>query len=217
MQQKHHKKIKLLWGSKPPLEIQRISKKILPGGKALDLGFGEGRNSIFLARKGFIVDAVDKKDGAVTKATRFAKSKNVFDVNFLKRDFRNLNLKPNYYNLVVAWHSLDFLKVNETRTVIQKTWRALKPGGYVCVSVFSKKDPAFKRLLSEPKRKMIDSQTFFIPKFKNYRHFFLKQELKKLFKRYKNVKLKEKGVTDFHPGIGIHRHVVIEITAKKGG
>ncbi|MCK5307678.1 MAG: SAM-dependent methyltransferase, partial [Zetaproteobacteria bacterium] len=31
----------------------------LPGGKALDLACGEGRNAFFLARNGYAVDAID--------------------------------------------------------------------------------------------------------------------------------------------------------------
>ena len=42
-------------------EIKRI-KRLAPGKRALDIACGEGRNSIFLARQGFLVTALDISD-----------------------------------------------------------------------------------------------------------------------------------------------------------
>ena len=47
-------------------EIEQI-KRLAPGTTALDIACGEGRNSIFLARQGFRVTALDISDVGIAK------------------------------------------------------------------------------------------------------------------------------------------------------
>lgn len=42
-------------------------------GKVLDLAMGEGRNAVYLASKGFVVEGVDFSDTALKRAEKFAK------------------------------------------------------------------------------------------------------------------------------------------------
>jgi len=61
-----------LWGLSPsPILIENIGE--VPVGKALDLGVGEGRNAIFLARKGFYVTGIDISSKSVEKFLNLAK------------------------------------------------------------------------------------------------------------------------------------------------
>ena len=46
----------------------------LPAGKALELGCGEGQNSIWLAQRGWVVNAVDMSPGAISAARANAAS-----------------------------------------------------------------------------------------------------------------------------------------------
>lgn len=55
-------------------------KNLLPylkKGKAIDIGMGEGRNSIYMAQNGFEVDGIDASPVAVEKARKWAQEKNL--------------------------------------------------------------------------------------------------------------------------------------------
>ena len=46
---------------------------LLPKGKALDIATGEGKNAVFLAQRGFRVDAVDTSEVGLKKAENLAR------------------------------------------------------------------------------------------------------------------------------------------------
>jgi len=48
----------LLWGMKPNPYVVKIPE-IISSGNTLDIGVGEGRNAIFLAKRGFEVTGID--------------------------------------------------------------------------------------------------------------------------------------------------------------
>jgi SAM-dependent methyltransferase len=62
----------------------------LPPGRALDLGCGTGRNSIYLARHGWDVTGVDLVEATVTQARRQAAADNV-QARFVHGDITRLN------------------------------------------------------------------------------------------------------------------------------
>ena len=53
-------------------DFLRHSARLIPGGAVLCLGAGEGRNAVFLARKGYRVTAVDISDAGMGKTRRLA-------------------------------------------------------------------------------------------------------------------------------------------------
>ena len=52
----------------------RAAEGIVPAGKALDMGCGQGRNALFLALKGFDVTAVDNNPHAVQNVAELARA-----------------------------------------------------------------------------------------------------------------------------------------------
>lgn len=67
----------LVWSKTANAELVRQVADLEPG-RALDLGSGEGRNAIWLARQGWHVSAVDFAEAGMTKARRLATA-NVID------------------------------------------------------------------------------------------------------------------------------------------
>ena len=70
--EKEYKKEKFYWGLKADDILVKYLDKI-PKGKALDIGAGEGRNSLFLAQNGFEVKAIDKIPDGLKKCEDLAK------------------------------------------------------------------------------------------------------------------------------------------------
>ena len=114
---KQYKKEKCLWGLKPSTIVEYLLKyKRL--GKALDLGAGEGRNSLFLAEKGFDVTAVDISKEAIRKLERLALDCGV-EINGFVGDIKDNDFRENY-DVILSIATLHFLGEEDIKRVIEK-------------------------------------------------------------------------------------------------
>lgn len=92
-------------------------------GEALDIACGVGRNTHFLAEKGFLVDAVDISDYALSQI-QDTKAIKKFDV-----DLDTYNLEINKYDLIV---NINYL----SRRLIPQMKEALRSGGVIIFETF---------------------------------------------------------------------------------
>jgi SAM-dependent methyltransferase len=93
--------LKDMGGAEPSLILKRFWT-LASCGKALDIACGNGRNSIFLAEKGFVVDAVDIS----TVAMNFLTGKNP-KINVICQDMDTWKIPRNRYELIVNMRFLD--------------------------------------------------------------------------------------------------------------
>lgn len=78
-----------LWQANPLLtEIIDLLEAKVSGRSALDLACGAGRDSVYLAQRGWDVTAIDHKMDAIERCNRLAKSAQV-EINALIRDLEN--------------------------------------------------------------------------------------------------------------------------------
>lgn len=94
-----------------------------PGGLALDVAMGEGRNSIFLAQNGWRVIGLDISRVGVGNAVKKARDLKLH-VAAAVVDLTRWWLPSSYFDLVVNIRYLE-------RTLVPQIRRSLKPGGYV--------------------------------------------------------------------------------------
>ena len=74
-----------LFGTEPNAWLKAHAHAFPPGGRVLSVADGEGRNSVWLARQGFAVDAFDIAEAGVAKARRLAEQAGV-TVNYAVAD-----------------------------------------------------------------------------------------------------------------------------------
>ncbi len=98
-------------------------------GRALDVACGTGETSIFLAKKGFVVDAFDISEVAIRRARRKAKEEGL-RVNFKVCEARRFFYRPSTYSLIVSFYFLD-------RGILPKLRRALRPGGLLIFETYN--------------------------------------------------------------------------------
>lgn len=94
-------------------------------GRALDIACGTGRNTHFLADKGFIVDAVDFSDYALEKIRYDEK------IHKIEADLDNYTFEENAYDLILKVNYLD-------RKMFPNIIKALKKGGIFIYETFVK-------------------------------------------------------------------------------
>jgi SAM-dependent methyltransferase len=122
-----------------PAEFLKLHVSKLPIGKALDLAMGEGRNAVFLAKKGFSVEGVDISEVAMRKARRLAKENRV-SLTTINSDLRTYQIKPESYQVIL---SIDFLQ----RSLFPQIKNGLKKGGVAVIengSIEQLKNPSGK-------------------------------------------------------------------------
>lgn len=112
-------------------------------GTALDVGMGNGRNAIYLARKGWKVTGIDASDAAIKQAQAGA-AKLGAQIDARKMRFEDLKLGPAQYDLIVCMYVND-LPVKQARKIIA----ALKPNGILIVEDYHA-DAAFANLKPQP-------------------------------------------------------------------
>jgi SAM-dependent methyltransferase len=122
--QKYQENIKLR-------ERRAVSKKLeafadlKATGKALDVACGTGRNSIYLAKSGFLVDAVDISSVALEDL----KSKNIPNIKTHLIDLDLYTPPKQEYDLILMCNFLD-------RGLIPKLCEALVPNGILIVETY---------------------------------------------------------------------------------
>src|SRR5688572_8176155 len=90
-----------LFGTEPNAWLHEHAHVWEAGQRVLCVADGEGRNSVFLAQRGLMVDAFDISEVGVRKARDFARITGV-KVNFAVADVAGLQWPENLYDGVVA-------------------------------------------------------------------------------------------------------------------
>jgi cyclopropane fatty-acyl-phospholipid synthase-like methyltransferase len=111
----------------PPPEVQETVAKIPPG-RALDLGCGYGRAAIYLAQRGWIVEAIDFVALAVEEAQRRARAAGV-TVTFHHRSISDLAFLDPSYDLALDVGCGHNLGADAWQQYHASLRRLLYPGG----------------------------------------------------------------------------------------
>lgn len=176
---------------KPDKEIFKILK-YKKTGFVIDLGVGEGRNALFLAKKGFNVTGVDISKTGVTHFLESAKKIGI-EIKAIIKDITKFKFNRNY-DIIISSSTLHFLKKVEINEIIKNIKKHTNIGGINFIKVFTVKNPS-----------------------KKFPYLFKKGELKNFYKDWKILKYEE-FITDFekHGKNGkLHKHAIAYIIARK--
>jgi len=109
--------------------LVEITKGRVPG-KALDIGMGQGRNSLYLAEQGWEVTGFDIADEGVRMAREEA-CRRKLNLNAVVADVDDFEYGEERWDLVVGMYMHDMLTRNAERIV-----NSLKPGGILVIEGF---------------------------------------------------------------------------------
>lgn len=118
----HYDTAEYVYG-KEPARFVKEHVDLLPMGRVLDIAMGEGRNSVFLAKKGFQVEGVDLSTRALAKALKLAKENGV-SIRTIHAELRNYAIEPESYDVIL---NINFLM----RELIPRIRAGLRHGGVV--------------------------------------------------------------------------------------
>ncbi len=130
-----------VFGTEPATALLKLETYLVPGGKTLVVADGEGRNSVYLASKGFDVTATDYSEVGLSKARRLAKKRNVY-VLYVVEDIFERDWPSEQYDNVVAVF-IQFVPPSHMTKVLSGLATALKPNGTLLVHGYTPKQVEF--------------------------------------------------------------------------
>lgn len=114
---------------------QWVGQGLIPPGRAIEFGCGHGRNSIFLARHGFSVEAVDYSPTAIDWARERVAQADV-PVSLACRNVFELKLQAGQHDLVYDSGCFHHIAPHRRHQYVDLVADALAPGGWFGLTCF---------------------------------------------------------------------------------
>lgn len=128
-------------------DVDQVLKLTLvpTGARVLDLCCGPGRHTLELARRGFVVTAVDRTKAYLEGAQAVARKEALKSVTFVLQDMRTFR-EPEAFDLVLNLYTSFgyFSDPAEDRQVMQNVYDSLRTGGRLVLDVLGKEVLAAK-------------------------------------------------------------------------
>lgn len=170
------------------LEQEAILSEVINRENMLEVGCGDGRNAINIAKRTGIttIDAFDFSRGMIKFAKQNAKKENVENINFFSHSICDLKDIDKQYDLIISKRALiNLLSYGEQIEAIQNISRLLRKGGVylMCESSLDglRNINRARRMLSLPEIKMPWHNKYFEESKLEEDVGFLKLEKKKCF------------------------------------
>ncbi len=183
-------------GGQPSLDVIEVFEKYVNSGKVLDLGCGDGRNSLYAATRGFDVTAIDISESGINKTQQIAEDSGL-SIQAKVQDMRLFKSEP-LFDVVISHGCLHLISREEWTDVIRNIKKSTKPGGYNIVVVFTDKIPPSEDMAPFTKG------------------LFKEDELYEIYSDWTIIDKRSHVFDDEHDGGRIkHRHAVNRLIAYK--
>ena len=157
----------------------------------LELGCGQGRNAIYLAREGFFVVGIDNDVKDLLLFRKYIKT-HALTANIVQNNVSDLSFKDNRFEAVLCFNALTFVREHERSRVAGEVKRVLRPQGLFVAIERSLKDPMYG------KGKEVEHNSYLFQG--TVLHFFPLDELKALLSPMEIVVLHENRSIDASHG-----------------
>lgn len=106
------------------------------GRKLLDLGCGPGIYAELLAAKGYEITGMDFSQRSIAHAAESAKQKGL-EIAYHYQDYLTMEAEDEYDAVVMIYCDFGVLPPDSRSILLAKIYRALKPGGFFLLDVFT--------------------------------------------------------------------------------
>ncbi|MBO7201664.1 MAG: class I SAM-dependent methyltransferase [Bacteroidales bacterium] len=124
----------------PSLFAQFVAAKIKANSKIIELGCGNGRDSVYFASKNFIIKAVDQCERQI----EFMKAKysNIKNIDFLTADFTALS-EESKFDVIYSRFTLHSISKEQEDKVCTWAYNSLSTNGFFCIEVRGQKNEIY--------------------------------------------------------------------------
>ncbi len=184
----------------PSFEVAEMAPLLTPKSKVLDLGCGEGRNSLYLASIGCDVTAIDRSEAGIRKLETIAKKCGV-TLKTQIADISNYTLEEKY-DCVMAHHSLNYLDKSAWKKLLSQVKHHTTAGGINIFTLYLYND-------EYPCTNEVQAA--------HYKNSFLPNEIRNFYDDWREIRFDQYVKWDSHPGIPMHYHPIEKLVAQKPG
>ncbi len=124
-----------IWGTEPSSFAQQVAPLLPPGARILDLGCGEGRDSVFFASAGCEVVGVDVSRAGIAKARRLAEARRV-RIRWLVVDMARVASRGPF-DLVYSCGAIHYVPRRKRARLLPRLQSLTRPGGLHAHVVFT--------------------------------------------------------------------------------
>jgi ubiquinone/menaquinone biosynthesis C-methylase UbiE len=152
----------------------------------LDLGCGTGKHSIFLAKRGFSVYAIDISPAGIEIAKKKSESQGL-NIHFKHHDMKSIPFSGNFFNAVICTWTIYHGTLKSIKQTISEVHRVLKPDGMFITDFLSVADSTFGI------GREIETNTFVGEKGDEKdvpHHYATREELAQLLSEFSQVKIR---------------------------
>ena len=154
--------LKNKYGFEDPFKPDPLAEKALPylnnAKNLLDVGCGEGADTVFFAKKGFQVTALDNNETHLERLRAFIDDNSLTNVSILNANALDFKYPQNYYDVINCLLVGCCMSRNDFNTLVLTLKATVKKGGIIIMSLRNYLDPEFKEYVST--EKMIEPNTF---------------------------------------------------------
>jgi tellurite methyltransferase len=202
-----------VFGTEPELLLRNHYRGMNKSQPVLDIGVGQGRNALFLAREGFTVDAIDPSRIAIETVTALA-TQEALPIRTYQCDFATFVPPTDAYSGILVFGLIQILSWNAIEVLLDKLRHWTTEGSLVFVTAFTVADVSFADY--SRKWKPLGKNSFG-DGWENVRTYLEPGELLRLFGEYAVLHHWEGTGPEHRHGTGtLERHAMAEVVLRRG-
>jgi len=128
------------FGADPDPSLVRFADHLDPSRTVLDIGCGQGRNTMYLARRGFAVDALDPSQVALDQLAAECADEDL-SIRYIHGTFQDLGETGRDYGGILVFGLIPVLTRPEVTDLVRAIGTHLGQGGIVFITAFGTWDP----------------------------------------------------------------------------
>ena len=106
-----------------------------PGGRVLEVGCGNGKTAVALAKRGYRVTGMDFSQKAIDICREL-----ILDADFVCASVLNIPFENGSFDGISAFHVLEHRTDEELDRASEELYRVMRNGGYILVKIFAEGD-----------------------------------------------------------------------------
>src|SRR5262245_53059382 len=141
-----------------PDPLVKRSLRSCRGTKVLDVGCGEGADTVYYATHGFSVTAIDKNPAYLKRLRSYLRDNNIPGVSVSLHDAVSYRYPRNKYDVISCILLICCMKKSEFEQMILPLKQSVKPGGTIILSARNYLDPELREYRKS--EKVIEPNTY---------------------------------------------------------